>query len=160
LVAFLLLILASGCSRAPQRTTVTQPSRAVDDTVVSVTEMLRQGADDVAWRTYVQQINHYLAGHPSAQTHHLSQDEKDFLQKPPSPDQSEIDELDSLAFPPLDAHFLDQAFLVRDAVGGLNPDGLAPLERVTKAFEWVIREVRLQPGDGITVPPLLVLRRG
>jgi hypothetical protein len=158
LIACLFLVSAAGCNRPPQRSTVTQPSRAADDTVVSVTEMLRQGADAEAWRNYVQSINHYLAAHPNAPPRHPNQDEKELFANHTSLDKGELDELDSLTFTPLDAHYLDLAFLLRDAAGGL--EGLEPLDRVKNGFEWVIRQVRLQKGEGITVPPVLVLRRG
>ena len=72
LTAFLLLVSAVGCSRPSQRSTVTPSSRVADDTVMSVTEMLRQGADADAWRTFVKQMNHYLAGHPNVEPRHLS----------------------------------------------------------------------------------------
>src|SRR5438105_3990466 len=52
------------------------------------------------------------------------------------------------------------AFLLRDAVRGLNLDELAPLERAQNGFAWVVRQVRLQSGEGPSVPPLPVLRRG
>src|SRR5258708_38898837 len=74
LLASLLVVSAAGCSRPSPKTTVTPPSRGVDDTVGSVTDMLRQGADADAWRNYLQQLNHYLASHPDAQPRHLSQD--------------------------------------------------------------------------------------
>src|SRR5438132_326456 len=140
LIASLLFVSAVGCSRPPQRSTVPQPSRAADDTVESVTEMLRQGADNGAWRTYVRQINNYLATHPNAQPRRLSQDEKEFLANHANLDKGEIDELSSLTFTPLDAHYLDLAFLLRDAVRGLSQEGLPPLDRVRNGFDWVIRQ--------------------
>src|SRR5712692_3628156 len=104
LFASLLLVSAAGCSRPLLRSTVTQPSRSVDDTVGSVTDMLRQGADVEAWRNYLQQLNHYLAAHPNAQPRDLSQDEKEFLANNTSLDKGDLDELDSLTFTPLDVH--------------------------------------------------------
>jgi hypothetical protein len=160
LLAALLLVSAAGCSRPPQKSTVPQPSRGVDDTVGSVTDMLRQGADAEAWRNYLQQLNHYLAAHPNAQPRHLSQDEKEFLATHTSLNKGDLDELDGLTFTPLDVHYLDLAFLLRDAIRGMNIEELAPLDRVTSGFDWVIRQVRLQQGENITVPPLFVLRRG
>src|SRR5258708_17657770 len=127
-LAFLLLVSAAGCSRPPQRSTVTPPSRAVEETVVPVTELLRQGVDAEAWRNYRQQLNHYLAGHPNVELRHLGKDEQDLLAKHFSLDKGELDELDSSTFTLLDAHYLDLAFVLRDAVRGLNLDGLAPLD--------------------------------
>ena len=44
------LLLVVGCSPAPRTSVVKQATRTADDTVVSVSEMLRQGADIDAWR--------------------------------------------------------------------------------------------------------------
>src|SRR5438552_17810053 len=93
-----LLLLAAGCSRPPQPTTASQPTRATDDTVVSVSDMLRQGADTDAWRTYVQQLNHYLAGHPNAEPRRLSKEEQElFLNQL---DKGELAELENTTFTP------------------------------------------------------------
>ncbi len=101
-----------------------------------------------------------MASHPEAQPRHLVQEEQQLLTKHANLDKNELNEVDSGTFTPLDAHYLELAFLLRDAIRGLNLDGLGPQARVAKGFDWVTRQVRLQPGDAITVPPLLVLRRG
>jgi hypothetical protein len=159
LIASSLLAVAAGCNRPPRPSTVTSINRATDDTIVSVTEMLRGGADAEAWRTYVQQLNHYLAGHASAQPRALSQEEQALLTGPVGLEKSELAEVASRAFTPLDAHYLELAFVLRDTARALNLDDLPPLDRVTSSFAWVIREVRLQQGEGPAVPPLPVLRR-
>lgn len=162
-LACLLLVLAVGCSRPPQKSTVAPPSRAsraVDDTVSSVTEMLRQGIDAEGWRNYVQQLNRYLAGDREVKPRYLREAEKELLANHFGLDPSELSEVDSLTFTPLDAHYLDLAFVLRDTIAGLGLDGLEPLDQARKGFDWVMRQVRLEPSDSIAVPPLPVLRRG
>lgn len=125
-----------------------------------VSELLRRGADAESWRSYVQQLNRYLRMHPDAQSRPLRNTEREFLARELGLDQKELAEVENSAFTPLDAHYLERAFALRDTVAALNIDGLAPLDRVKSAFGWVVRQVRLQEGEAIAVPPLPVLRRG
>jgi hypothetical protein len=151
----------AGCSRPPQtRPVAVTSNRVAEDTVVPVSDLLRRGADFESWRNYVQQLNRYLREHPNAQPRPLGEAQHGLLAKELGLDQKELTEVENSAFTPLDAHYLELAFVLRDSVRGLNLDGLPPLDQVRGAFAWVLRQVRLQEGDAIAVPPLLVLRRG
>jgi hypothetical protein len=154
------LLLAAGCSPPSRPSVVKQTTRATDDTGVSVTEMLRQGADIDAWRREIEQLNRYLGDHPKAQPRPLSDEERELLAKQVNLDRDELAELENSTFTPLDAHYLEMAFVLRDAAHALNGHDLPALDQATKAFDWVVRQVRLQQGEDISVPPLLVLRRG
>jgi hypothetical protein len=131
-----------------------------EDTIVPVSDILRQGADVESWRNYIQQLNRYLRTHPNAQPRPLTSEERGFLTKELGLDNKELAEVENSAFTPLDAHYLELAFILRDTAGALQLDGLAPLDRVQRAFTWVVRQVRLQEGEAIPVSPLPVLRRG
>jgi hypothetical protein len=128
--------------------------------VVPIAEVLRSGADLDAWRNYVQQMNRYLAGHPAAQPRSLSKEEHELLTNQCGLNQSELAELASATFTPLDAHYLELVYVLRDTARSLKLDAMTPLERARQGFAWVVREVRLQEGDNVLLPPLPVLRRG
>jgi hypothetical protein len=169
-VSFLLLLASSsclwtvGCGRPPQTRSVkvkVSSTRVTDDPVVPVvSDLLRRGANAEDWRNYVQQLNRYLRDHPNAQPRPLSTEERALLAKELHLDKKELAELENSTFTPLDAHYLELAFVLRDTVRALQIDGLPPLDRVRRAFAWVVRQVRLQEGEAIPVPPLPVLRRG
>jgi hypothetical protein len=127
---------------------------------VSITETLRGGADINAWRSYVQQLNRSLAGHSAAQPRPLSNEEQEFLTNQCGFDKGELAELTSNTFTPLDAHYLEEAFVLRDAARALNLAAMTPQDRARHGFAWVVREVRLQEGEETLLPPLPVLRRG
>ena len=76
----------------------------------------------------------------------------------------DLAEIEGSSYTFLDAHYLDQCLLLHDAVRSLEADtrgaGRSSLDRVVRAFDWVIRQVRLQDGLFATVPPQFALRRG
>src|SRR5689334_22537197 len=95
------LLVAAGCSPPPRHSAVKQqPTRAADDTVVSVTEVLRQGADIEAWRREIQQFNRYLANHSNAQPRPLSNEERELLENHFHLDPDELAELENSTFTP------------------------------------------------------------
>lgn len=153
------LVMIAGCTRPTHPTTVVPTTRVADDSVASVTELLRRGADVEAWRAYTQQLNHYLDEHPNALLR-LSKDDQQLLATQFRLDKAELAEVENGTFTPLDAHYLELAFVLRDAARALNLEDLTPLDQVTQAFRWVVRQVRLQQGEAFAVPPLPVLRRG
>src|SRR5438045_330912 len=109
------LLLVVGCSPAPRPSVVKQATRTTDDTVVSVSEILRQGADIDTWRREIEQFNRYLSNHSNAQPRPLSKEERELLANQGKLDKDELAELENSTFTPLDAHYLERAFVLRDA---------------------------------------------
>src|SRR5206468_3308630 len=80
----------------------------------------------------------------------------------------------SPSFTPLDAHHLAECFLFRDVArslelatpGGKDGKGKqTPLDRAELAFDWSVRQVRLQPpfpptAGSTPIPAEFVVRRG
>lgn len=60
---------------------------------------------------------------------------------------SEMDrhEIASASFTPLDGPYLAECFYLRDAARSLDAAGLPPAQQATLAFEWVCRQVYLNP---------------
>jgi hypothetical protein len=126
-------------------------------------------------RTALQQINNFLTTpdekrQKRPQPPSLDAEQRQLLQERFGLDESALAELEAGTYTLLDGQYLAQCFLLRDAaraieVGALPNDldvRLNPLERARIAFDWVMREVRLQtePNPLPPDPPAYVLRRG
>jgi hypothetical protein len=120
-------------------------------------------------RNALEQLNRHYAQtskeHPST----LDKPSQEKLQKLCALEPDELAEISGDSYTRLDEHYLDQCFLMRDAVRPLemevrSPSGkttrLTPLEQAASVFAWVVREVRLQEGIFPQVPPQFALRRG
>ncbi|MFL5243713.1 MAG: tetratricopeptide repeat protein [Gemmataceae bacterium] len=83
-------------------------------------------------------------------------------------DAGEMQEIQSRIFTPLDDHYLDVCFLMRDAAAGLEIENLPPAEQAQAAFAWTVRQVNLREPKALpnpdsrvfAQPPEFVLRRG
>jgi len=83
-------------------------------------------------------------------------------------DVGEVQEVESRIFTPLDDHYLDLCFFMRDAAAGLEVENLPPAEQAQAAFAWVVRQVNLREPTNLPNPdsrlsalsPQFVLRRG
>jgi hypothetical protein len=64
---------------------------------------------------------------------------------------SEVEGLNQQTFTTVDAEYLTECFLLRDAMRSLELEGLPPLERAEQAFAWVCRQVYLS--DKKDLPP-------
>jgi hypothetical protein len=144
------VLLTAGCGGSATRTatnTAGTPGAATSETKESVRDALTRAGDAASIRTTLQQLT-AAAAKPDAPFKPASLDEKQrgFLEDPKqvglSPE--ELKEIDGNAFTPLDAHYLDECFLLRDVARSLDLDGLPVEDRATAAFAWVIRQVRLR----------------
>jgi hypothetical protein len=85
-------------------------------------------------------------------------------------DEDELREVEAARFSPLDAHYLDFCFLLRDAVRSLRQGeraggagagrDLTRLEQVRLAFDWAMRQVALETRSPDLQPPEFALRLG
>lgn len=108
----------------------------------------------------VRQLNNHFHRHPDQLPRPYDEKEGQRLRNEFGLDKDELDEVNSRSFTPLDAHYLDACFLLRDAARSLEIADLPPLERADTAFAWVVRQVRLQERPGDILPPAFVARRG
>lgn len=182
--------LLVGYRRPPQSSgTGRTDDRKPEDPLETVRATLAKETDLTSCRNALQQLNLYLQQRPDTISATLTPDEltllsKEFgkreedLQDPKRAsewwaaylreklglDQDEISEVQSTVFTPLDAHQLDQCFLLKDVARSLNVERLKPLQRAEAAFAFVVRQVRLREGSSqasvADVPPQFVLRRG
>jgi len=117
------------------------------------------------------QINSELSDKPSLRPPSLTKEQRDWLSQHAGLDGNALAEINDGSYTRLDDHHLDRCFLMRDAVRALEVKGVRTgpggavvqepaLERAKRAFDWVVREVRLREHQGEVIPPTFVLRRG
>jgi hypothetical protein len=158
---------------APSSTTKTASSSTRVE-VIGV-ETARQGlsrqTDLNACRAALQQINNELGEKASLRPPSLTKEQKDWLHENLHLSDEELIEVESSHYTRLDNQHLFCCFLMRDAANALEVKGVRtqagrqavhekPLEEAVRAFDWVMREVRLRPEEGEASPPSFVLRRG
>jgi len=168
--AGLLLYLLWGPT--PQKIATPGTPGSSDNGLELVRKVLARDTDLNTCRTSLQQISSVLGQNPRWRSRPLAPGERDALHKTFELDEGELAEIDGSNYSLLDAHYLDQCFLMRDAVqavdparnisaGGAGPSAVSSLDRATVAFHFVVREMYLrQPSIPQTVPPSWALRRG
>jgi len=158
---------------APPSTTKTASSSTRVE--VSGVETARQGlsrqTDLPACRAALQQINNELGEKASLRPPSLTKEQKDWLRENLHLSDEEMMEVESSHYTRLDNQHLFRCFLMRDAANALEVKGVRsqagrqavhvkPLDQAVRAFDWVMREVRLRPDEGEASPPSFVIRRG
>jgi hypothetical protein len=154
------LFCVSGCGKVIHTAPIQASTAPVDDSLEAVTETLRRGADIDACRTVAQQLNKYVERHPDSRPVPLGTEQKELLRTQFGLDAGEVTEVASEVFTPLDAHYLEQVFLFRDALRPVAAAELPPLDQATAAFAWVTREIALRERPTDALPPVIALRRG
>jgi hypothetical protein len=133
-------------------------------------------------RDALQSLNNHLSQGAESTRVEFSPEQEADLKRQYDLSDDDLREVRSGTFTSLDGHYLDRCFLFRDALRALTPPGSPTekgegveagkadagkaLDRVTRVFEWVVRQVRLQGrvgpdgGSDEETPPAFALRRG
>jgi hypothetical protein len=146
------------------------PKSTEDNPLDTARAALQRQTDFTTCRGALQQINTHLGAGKGGHRAALPPDQAERLRGLFGLDPGELDEIRGGNYTPLDGHYLDHCFLLRDAARSLDlkglpngPDGKplrpAALDRASAAFAWVTRQVRLA-AIGEQVPPAFALRRG
>jgi hypothetical protein len=160
LQAFFLLLLAS-CTRLPQGNPPSQTSSsAADQSLEAAVAPLRKSTNLATYRGALQQLNAEMNRSPGGKIPLLTEVDQRFLREQFRLDEQELNEVASTSFTLLDAHHLDQCFLLHDAARALQLGGRPDDQRAAAAFAWVMRQVRLADEGDEPGPPAAVLRRG
>jgi hypothetical protein len=165
-IALAILILlysifaGSGGSVAPPRDNTVR-----EDPVQTARMNLNKATDLITCRDALSQINQRFNKQPMGAEARLSAADADFLKQRLELKDDEWREISSDTFTLLDAHHLETAFLLRDAAASFTRDGaltnLPLLQRAVLAFDWSVRQVRLQEDrETDPLPVGFVLRRG
>jgi hypothetical protein len=164
------ILVASFGGPSAQTNTGGGPKRAEENNLETARQSLTRQADLSACRAVLQQINSELGDKPALRPPALSKEQAEWLRANAGLDGEEIAEIENPNYTRLDGHHLDRCFLLRDvarsleikgvrgAAGGAAPE--PPLEQATRAFAWVVRQMRLGEHEGEAIPPVFALRRG
>lgn len=160
-VLFAGLVVGCGSGGSTSRTTPSKvelkgDSENRDEALTTVREKLYTKADLQSCQGAVRQLNVSLSANPGQKRTPRDEAAREKLGFTPE----EWTEVNSATFTPLDAHHLEQCFLLRDAAQSLQIQALTPERKAAAAFAWVVRQVRLASRKGDILPPSYVLRRG
>ncbi|QEL16582.1 hypothetical protein [Limnoglobus roseus] len=172
--SFLLLTLVlAGCSSKPQpaatRTDGKSPAQTLDPWPTAATT-LRKQPDIAGMRQAVAQLTSDLANNPNAeQLPTLPPDAIQSLGEQLRLTPNEVKEVSSTTFTNLDASYVAECLILRDAVRSLDLGNHTAERRAMFGFDWVCRQVYLRYGGTLTpngfiltqpLPPQYVLLRG
>jgi hypothetical protein len=151
--------LLVGC---PARTPVSKTTaRAeLDDPLATVRDTLRRDRDLETCKSAIAQLNNYL-GRAQRKPPALTESERELLTIQAHLSPEELKEVEADEFTELDAAFLDERFLLLDALRSLNLDWTdeGRADRARLAFAWVMRQAWVEDSQ-LRAPPNAVLRRG
>jgi hypothetical protein len=154
------LLGVTGCGPGVvSRPASTTPAERSSDSLATFREAFKKQVGAHSYRNILQQLNITFVG-SGEKPAPLTGTQRQLLAKDVGLDDEELAEIASPTFTALDASYLDQCFLLRDAVRSFDISDLTPLARAKNAFAWVMRQVRLQEKDADPLPPAFVLRRG
>jgi hypothetical protein len=134
--------------------------RQTDSSIQSLLDLMRDSFDYEGFRAAVGQLNVYVENSASDKPPVVTTEERQVLLKQYLLDDDELAEVSHTTYTPLDAHYLDLRFLLRDAVRSLKVEQLQPVDRAAATFAWAMRQVRLRDSKADLLPPDFVLRRG
>ena len=171
------LVWLTGCSGGPTKPTAAAVTRAAENPWPKAIATLRKETDVAACRRVFNQLNSGLAVDTSAdQPGRLSAEDAAALRAVVPLSDEDVTAISGPLYTPLDAHYLAQAFHLRDAVRGLvvddDPAGTAAAVfawvcRHVEPRPWVLGEAQRLPNGSVTeirfspcLPPAYVLRRG
>jgi hypothetical protein len=131
-----------------------------DEILPAVRDTLQKESGYVSCRKALQQLNTYIDRNPSKKPEPIQDPEG--LRKQLGLSSDEFAEVNSPTFTLLDAHYIDQCMMLRDAASSLGVEGRPPLDRAQAAFAWVVRQIQLyEPARPLPLAPTsFVLRRG
>jgi hypothetical protein len=90
----------------------------------------------------------------------LSAAERKFLEDDAHLGADDFAEVEATAFRKADSHYLDECYLLRDAVRAAEVPNLTNVEQARFLFGWVMRNVLLHDQVDTWIPPAFILRRG
>jgi hypothetical protein len=161
------LALLCGCHGSkPAATAPSQKSQTVTD-AGSPRETVREALRDpdlANCRSAVAQMNTLFGRQPELRPPALSDAERDLLRRELNLQDDELEEAGRPEFTTLDAHYLEECLLFRDAARAIDPGSVGADVRAGLALAWVARQVsRLDepPGQAtLAAPPVYALKRG
>ncbi|MBM3994897.1 MAG: hypothetical protein FJ303_12200 [Planctomycetes bacterium] len=168
LLAILLPLVVVGCGRDPVRPAKPKNvsiekgdafRRFVDS--VRYHEHTTAGEEWTRFRSALDLLSgHFASADVVKSAREQSAEQRLFLKSEADLTEDEIAEVESTTFRSADAHYLDECFLLNEALRSLELDETPSEQRAEDIFRWMTRNVLLhEQGDSWT-PPAFTLRRG
>src|SRR5262249_23511262 len=113
------------------------------------------------YRDFLPKLNNYMVK-PDVQSRlRLSDADRNFLTSEVHLTPAEVSDLEAAEFRTADAHYLDECYLMRDAVRAMDPNNLDSAQKqATTLFAWMTRNVLLHEQVDSWIPPAFTVRRG
>lgn len=165
----LMMLVPLGCGTKPSTIKEEETHEKASNPWPRVMTQLRKEQDASACRRILGQLNADLATvDVSEQPAALSADQEKQIREWLNLTEDEAKEIRSATYASLDGTYLAQALILRDVVRSLDMQTLPPARQSELLFQWVCRQIVLNPWQiptqaGITLPtlpPMYVLRRG
>jgi hypothetical protein len=159
-------LLLAGCRGSPPATSgkAGPTVAAAGDPRQDVRDILGRDPDLGNCKAAVQSMNALLTRDEGLRPKPLGDAETDLLTREMKLRPEELDELRRPEFTPLDAHYLEECLVLRDAARAIDPGPIGTADRAAVLLAWVGRQViRVDPPAGqigLPAPPLYTLRRG
>jgi hypothetical protein len=151
-------------------TTANAPVQRVaeEDSLREARDSLAREPDLATCKDAIGKVNNHLSQHPDLRSANLDAQASTKLREQFGLDSGDMAELESVTYTPLDARYLDECLLYRDAARSLDSEEVdtvgkplrqQPLDRAAAAFGYIVRQIRTIPFPHDIVPPAFALRR-
>ena len=141
---------------------------AEEDSLREARDSLAREPDLATCKAAIGKVNNHLGQHPDLRPPTPDAQTLAKLREQFGLDAGDLAELESVTYTPLDARYLDECLLFRDAARSLDTEEMSnlgkplrphPLDRAVAAFRYIVRQIRTIPFAWDTVPPAFALRR-
>lgn len=166
----LLALVPVGCGTPDKAKPTDTGKKAQEDPWLKAVTAIRQETDATTCRRVLNELNQAFASTPVDRQPKLGEADAAFAKNALNLDDAEMKEIRSTGHTTLDPNHLAEALYLRDIARSLDVANLPVAERARTAFEWVCRQVLLNPwmssiGQNTLkpnppLPPTYVLRRG
>lgn len=159
----MLLLCATGCKKpaAPDTSTVKDVKTVKKaDQFQQVVEILQAATETAGFREALAIAGNDLSRPENLAKVQLSAEARAYMRGRLGLDNEELADIEATTFSPLDAHHVQQCFLLRDAARAIERSGSGPLELAQQALSWVDRHVLLLDRVDGLMPPTFTLQTG
>ena len=166
----LITLVPIGCGTPDKAKPTDTGKKTQEDPWQKAVTAIRQETDATTCRRVLNELNQAFASTPVDQQPKLGDADASFAKLALNLDDGEMKEIRSTGHTSLDPNHLAEALYLRDIARSLDVANLPVAERARTAFEWVCRQVILNPwttslGQNAPkpnppLPPTYVLRRG
>jgi len=161
LLVLMFVVLLAGCSSKPTGVQMKNDSGAIvaEEVLSKLGDRVRRENTAEACRALLQQVDAQLSSEREKRAkltpEQIAELAGRFLLL-----EEESNELARVEFTALDANYLAECLLYRDAVRSLELDGFEPKQKADLAFAWVIRQISPEKRTIWPTPPMFTARSG